>query len=120
MTSHGALTLTGLISLAVGMLMLFHNAPAPYHTSTALVLALTISLGLLWAFAMTKAVQVRRRPPEVQPMRVLGADGVVRTPSQVLVEGELWRARRDDGRELVPGELVRVAGVGDGLELRVE
>ncbi len=119
-TSHGALTLTGLISLAVGMLMLFHNAPRPYHTSTPLVVSITVALGLLWAFAMSKAVQVRRRPPEVGPLRVVGENGVVRTPSQVLVAGELWRAHREDGRELVPGEHVRVAGVEDGLELRVE
>jgi membrane-bound serine protease (ClpP class) len=30
-TSHGALTVSGLISLVVGSLMLFHNAPAPYN-----------------------------------------------------------------------------------------
>jgi membrane-bound serine protease (ClpP class) len=118
-TSHGALTLTGLISLAVGMLMLFHNAPAPYHTSTPLVLTITIALGLLWVFALTKAVQVRRRPPSVGPLRVVGADGVVRTPGQVFVEGELWHAHRVDGRDLVPGERVRVEGV-EGLELTVE
>ena len=118
-TSHGALTLTGLISLAVGMLMLFHNAPAPYHTSTPLVLTITIALGLLWVFALTKAVQVRRRPPSVGPLRVVGADAVVRTPGQVFVEGELWHAHRVDGRDLVPGEHVRVEGV-EGLELTVE
>src|SRR5262245_10193164 len=35
--SHGALTISGLISLGVGMVMLFHNAPAPYKTSVPLV-----------------------------------------------------------------------------------
>ncbi|HZR94766.1 MAG TPA: nodulation protein NfeD [Gaiellaceae bacterium] len=118
-TSHGALTLTGLLSLAVGMLMLFHNAPTPYRTSVPLVVSLTVALGLFWAFALSKAVQVRRRPPSVQPLRVVGADAVVRTPDQVFVEGELWHAHRADGRELVPGERVRVAGA-DGLELTVE
>jgi membrane-bound serine protease (ClpP class) len=118
-TSHGALTLTGLISLAIGMLLLFHNAPAPYHTSTPLVLTLTIAIGLLWVFALTKAVQVRRRPPSVGPLRVVGADAVVRTPGQVYVEGELWHAHRVDGRDLVPGEHVKVEAV-EGLELTVE
>jgi membrane-bound serine protease (ClpP class) len=117
--SHGALTVSGLISLAVGMLMLFHNAPAPYHTSLPLVLSLTIAIGGFWAFALGKAVQVRRRPVTVGPTRVLGADGVVRTPGQVFVEGELWRARRADGGQLVPGEHVRVEAV-DGLELTVK
>jgi membrane-bound serine protease (ClpP class) len=116
--THGALTISGLISLTVGMLMLFHNAPAPYHTSVWLTLAVTIPLGLFWAFAMGKAVQVRRRPPLVQPSRVLGAAAVVRSPGQVLVDGELWRARRSDGGDLVPGDRVQVEGV-DGLELTV-
>jgi membrane-bound serine protease (ClpP class) len=117
--SHGALTLTGLISLGVGMVMLFHNAPRPYHTSVPLVLSITVALGLFWAFAMAKAVQVRRRPVEVGPLRVVGADAVVRSPRQVFVEGELWRARSADGRDLVPGEHVRVEAV-EGLELTVE
>jgi len=116
--SHGALTVSGLIALAIGMLMLFHNAPAPYHTSIALVLSITIALGLLWAFALTKAVQVRRSPPLVQPARVVGAEAVVRSPGQVFVEGELWRARRADGGELRPGDRVRVAAM-NGLELTV-
>jgi membrane-bound serine protease (ClpP class) len=118
-TSHGALTLTGLISLAVGMLMLFHNAPSPYTTSVPLVLSLTVALGLFWAFALTKAVQVRRSPVSVGPVRVVGVDGVVRTPGQVFVAGELWRAHRANGEDLVPGERVRVEAV-EGLELTVE
>jgi membrane-bound serine protease (ClpP class) len=117
--THGALTVSGLVSLGIGMVMLFHNAPAPYHTSVPLVLTITITIGLFWAIAIAKAVQVRRQPPLVGPLRVVGAEGVVRSPGQVFVSGELWRARREDGRELVPGEHVKVAGV-EGLELRVE
>jgi len=117
--THGALTIGGLVSLAVGMIMLFHNAPAPYHTSLPLVLSITLTLGAFWAFALSKAVQVRRRPVTVGPNRVVGFDAVVRTPGQVFVAGELWRARRDDGELLVPGEHVRVKAVR-GLELTVE
>ena len=36
-TSHGALTLSGLVAMAVGFITLFHKAPAPYHTSVPLV-----------------------------------------------------------------------------------
>src|SRR4029453_2111199 len=43
--THGALTVSGLIALAVGMLMLFHSAPAPYKVDTWFVLAVTLSLG---------------------------------------------------------------------------
>ena len=117
-TTHGALTISGLISLTIGMLMLFHNAPAPYHTSVWITLAVTIPLGLFWVFALTKAVQVRRRPVTVGPNRVIGEQAVVRTPGQVLVAGELWQAHRADGSDLVPGDHVRVEAV-DGLELTV-
>lgn len=117
--THGALTISGLISLGVGMIMLFHNAPAPYHTSLPLVLSITIALGAFWAFALSKAVQVRRRPVVVGPNRVIGSEAVVRTPGQVFVAGELWRARREDGSQLVPGDHVRVTDV-HGLELTVE
>ena len=116
--THGALTVGGLTSLAFGMLLLFHNAPTPYHTSLPLVISLTVAIGAFWAFALTKAVQVRRRPAAVGPLRVVGAEGVVRTPTQVLVDGELWRARHADGTDLVPGEHVQVERA-DGLELTV-
>ena len=116
--SHGALTISGLIALGFGMVMLFHNAPAPYHTSVPIVLTFTLGLGLFWVFALTKAVQVRRRPVTVGPARVVGADAVVKAPGQVFVEGELWHAHRLDGGDLVPGSHVRVAAM-DGLELTV-
>jgi membrane protein implicated in regulation of membrane protease activity len=84
-----------------------------------LVLSITGVLGAFWALALTKAVQVRRRPVTVGPNRVVGEEAVVRTPGQVFVAGELWHAHRDDGAALVPGEHVRVTAV-HGLELVVE
>ena len=44
--THGALTVAGLISLVVGSLLLFHNAPAPYHhVNTPLVIGVAVGLG---------------------------------------------------------------------------
>ncbi len=116
--THGALTLSGLVSLAVGMLMLFHDVPAPYHTSLPLVISVTVAIGAFWAVALGKAVQVRRRPVSVGPQRIVGQEGVVRAPGFVFVAGELWRARRADGGELPIGTRVRVEAV-DGLEVTV-
>jgi membrane-bound serine protease (ClpP class) len=116
--THGALTVAGLTSLAVGMMMLFHNAPTPYHTSLPLVISIAVALGAFWALAIGKAVQIRRKPPSVGPLRVVGAEGIVRAPDQVMVAGELWRAHRADGGELVTGEHVRIESV-QGLELTV-
>lgn len=116
-TSHGALTVAGLISLAVGSLLLFQNAPG-YHTSKPLVVGVAVTLGAVWAFAMTKALQVRHRPVEVGPQLIAGSIGEVRGEGLVFVNGELWQARTPSGEELRPGERVRVESL-DGLVLTV-
>ena len=114
--SHGALAVSGLIALAVGLSTLFHNAPAPYETSVPLVVAITAVLGGLWAFAVTKSVQVRRQKASVGPDEILGMEGVMRDSRLVFVHGELWRARSD--ARLTPGQRVRVEQV-EGLTLSV-
>ena len=92
--SHGALTVSGLISIVVGSLMLFHNAPSPYNdVNTPLLVAFALALGGLWVFALTKAVQVRRRPVSVGPQMIVGEVGEARRGDMVFVHGELWRAR---------------------------
>jgi membrane-bound serine protease (ClpP class) len=114
--SHGALTISGLTAMAIGLATLFHNAPAPYHTSTWLIVGITVVLGGLWALAMSKAIAVRRRPVRVGPQEIIGEDGVAREGGYVFVRGELWRARSE--AVLHPGDLVRVDGL-DGLTLDV-
>ena len=117
-TSHGALTVAGLICLAVGAIMLFQNAPAPYEVSKPLVISVAVGLGALWAFAVGKAWQIRRQPVEMGPQTIEGAVGEVRRDGLVFVNGELWQARTPDGEQLRPGERVRVESL-DGLVLTV-
>ena len=117
-TSHGALTIAGLVCLAIGSIMLFQNAPAPYHTSKPLVISVAVGLGAVWAFAVGKAWQVRHRPVEVDPQMIAGSVGEVRDNGLVYVNGELWQARTAEGEELRPGERVRVEAL-DGLVLTV-
>ena len=116
--SHGALTVSGLISLVAGLLLLFHTAPSPYHTSVPLVASVAVLLGLFWAVALSKAVQVRRSPVSVGPQHIVGKTGEVREGGLVFVNGELWQARTPDGSPLEPGEHVTVEGV-EGLTLTV-
>jgi membrane-bound serine protease (ClpP class) len=114
--SHGALTLSGLVAMSIGMITLFHNLPAPYHTSETLVITITVLLGGLWAFAISKALAVKRQPARVGPQEIVGMEGVVRPGGLVFVHGELWRAESD--RPLREGEEVQVEAL-DGLSLRV-
>src|SRR5262249_7772620 len=119
-TSHGALTVSGLISMVVGVLLLFHNAPAPYdNVNTPLVVAFAVAIGGFWAFAISKAMQVRRRPAAVGPQLIVGDVGGARRDALVFVHGELGRARTAEGEPLRPGQPVRVSGVDPELVLEV-
>jgi len=117
-TSHGALTVAGLIAISVGAIMLFQNAPAPYHTSKPLVITIAVVLGSVWAFAVGKAWQVRHNAVQFAPEQIAGALGEVRRDGLVFVNGELWQARAAGGAQLHPGERVRVESL-DGLVLTV-
>jgi len=114
--THGALTLSGLVALAVGMLTLFHDAPAPYRIHVWFVLAVSAAIGSFMAFALGKAVQARRRPSLLGTM--VGEHGVARRDDLVFVRGELWQAQTEDGKPLEPGERVEVDSV-QGLRLIV-
>ena len=119
--SHGALAVSGLTSLVVGSLLLFHNAPAPYDdVNTPLLIAFALVLGTAWVFALTKAVQVRRAPVSVGPQTMIGEVGEARRDDMVFVNGELWRARSVANGPLRPGQRIRVSGVDPALVLEVE
>jgi membrane-bound serine protease (ClpP class) len=119
-TSHGALTVSGLIAFVIGSLMLFRNAPSPYHANSWLIASIAIVLGSAWLFAMTKAVQIRRSPVSVGPQTIVGEIGEFRGDGQVFVHGELWRANTPEGLSLKRGQKVRVDGIEPGLVLDVE
>ena len=115
-TSHGALTLSGLVAIAIGLVTLFHDAPAPYHTNVWAVVTVTALLGGFWALAVGKSLAVRRAPVSVGPEQIVGMRGVVRPGGQVFVRGELWRAR--SAEPLTTGDEVAVDAL-DGLTLDV-
>ena len=119
-TSHGALTVAGLISFVIGALMLFRNAPSPYHENVWLVVSIAAVLGAAWAFAISKAVQVRRAPISVGTQTMIGEIGEFRGSGQVFVRGELWQARAKPGQSLERGQKVRIDGIEPDLILDVE
>jgi membrane-bound serine protease (ClpP class) len=117
--SHGALTLAGSVSFVLGALILFDPAGPLYEVSLSVAIGVAGTIGLMTAFALTKAVQARRRPAEVGAQTVVGMTGTARYGGQVFANGELWRARTVDGSDLPPGEPVEVVGVDEGLVLEV-
>jgi membrane-bound ClpP family serine protease len=67
---------------------------------------------------LAKVIQVRRRPASVGPQTIVGTQGHVGRDGLVSVNGELWKARDNEGEQLARGDEVEVVGI-DGMELVV-
>ncbi len=117
--THGVLSAGGVISLVVGALLLF-NSPL-YRVSLSAIVAVALVTGLFFAFAVTKVVQARRRPPVTGREGLIGQLAEARTPLEphgtVFVKGELWQAESLEG-PLEKGEHVEVVGM-TGFRLQV-
>jgi membrane-bound serine protease (ClpP class) len=120
-TSYGLLALGGAVSFFFGALMLFDPAGDAFQVSVPVAVAVAGTLAAFAAFALTKVMQVRRRPAQTGAEQLVGQLGTARDVLDpfgfVLVNGELWRARTG-GTQIAAGSAVRVERV-DGLLLEV-
>lgn len=119
--SHGALGFAGTVALILGGLLLF-DAPGSFGRVNWVVIGVAAALSLAFFFVVVSAVaRARRRPATTGREGMTGEVGVARTrldPSgEVLVHGELWKARAEGGF-VGSGDAVEVVGM-DGLELHV-
>jgi membrane-bound serine protease (ClpP class) len=117
--THGILTAGGILSFAIGSLVLFNT---PYaQVSTTLVISVTLAMGAFFAFVIAKVVGAQRRQPKTGQEGLIGALATARTPltpeGVVFVQGERWDAVAEDG-PIDQGQRVRVTAV-DGVRLRV-
>ncbi len=120
-TSHGVLTVGGIVLLTLGGLLLV-DAPIPQlQVSLVTSLAVSIPFGLITAFLMTIALKARRNKIVTGEQGLVGETGIAQTSlspkGKVLVHGELWDAISSSA--LSEGQFVVVRKV-DGLTLQVE
>jgi membrane-bound serine protease (ClpP class) len=96
-TSYGVLGLAGTAALVAGGILAVEAAGGSVFLALALALPVAAGLIALVAVAGRKALEVGRRRPRGGADGLVGQVGVVRhalTPvGDVLVGGELWRAR---------------------------
>jgi membrane-bound serine protease (ClpP class) len=119
-TSHGVLTVVGLIAFIFGSVLLFPDIPG-YHLSPWAI----GSVAVLWAVLLSAVVRLvlkaRHGPKLVGVERLVGTIGVAKTElaprGVVLLSGEDWDAQADPS-PVGRGERVQVLEV-QGLTLRV-
>ena len=119
-TSHGVLAIGGIVSMALGSLMLYDAPEVGFRVSWR-VMAPTVALTAgFFLFALTLGVRAFRRRPLLGVSGLIGQSGVARgalePEGQVSVHGEIWRAVAD--RPLADGTRVTVVDV-QGLTLKV-
>jgi len=117
----GLLTAIGLLALAVGSWLSWHQVAPAIQISPWLIGGATVASVLYYGFGLTVAMQSRDRIVNTQRglIGLVGeARGRLAPEGPVYVKGTMWRGR-SGGDTIAPGTPVRVRGV-DGLVLKVE
>jgi membrane-bound serine protease (ClpP class) len=125
LASYGLLGVAGVLALGAGGLLAISEAGGSVVLGLAIFLPIAIGLVAFMVVAGRKSLALRRRRPKSGAQALIGRVGVIRhVPApvgDVLVEGELWRARNswgDDEPALREGEHVVIEQV-HGLTLEV-
>lgn len=119
--SYGLLTVGGIISLALGSIMLFET-PVPYfRASLSVIIPTVVVTAGFFIFALSLALKAQLAKPATGSEGLLGEVGITKTrlnpEGKVFVHGELWNAFAEGLIE--EGEKIRVLKT-EGLRLKVE
>ena len=119
--SFGVLGIGGIISMALGSLLLFDTQGSDIGVDRSIVFT---AVGTLGAFVLTVSYLVfrsQKSKPALGVEGLIGEIGEVRgklsPKGKVFVHGEYWNAQADG--EIDVGEKVKVVGYDDGMCLRV-
>ena len=129
-TSHGLLTVGGLICFALGASALYTEPGDPFApivgVATPVIVVTTVTTAILMGLITVVAVRTRRMSgsPGLVGINIgSGMHGVVKRPLEPLgsvhIAGEEWTARSADDRPIERGTPVKVVAV-DGLTVLVE
>jgi membrane-bound serine protease (ClpP class) len=119
--SHGVLALGGIVSMALGSLMLFDAPEIGFRLSWWVIAPTVGATAGLFVFVVTVGMRALVRRPMLGASGMIGRSAVARgaldREGQVTVGGEIWRAVAE-GEAIADGAPVRVIGV-EGLTLKV-
>ena len=120
-TSHGILTIGGVVSMVLGSMMLYDAPETGLRISWLVIIPTVGAMAGLVIAAVSMGLRALYRPASTGAAGMMGQVGVVKRAldpeGQVLIGGELWQAVAEDG-PVAAGEMVRVARM-DGLTLTV-
>jgi membrane-bound serine protease (ClpP class) len=119
--SHGVLAIGGIISMALGSLMLFDAPEVGFRLSWWVIVPTVGCTAGLFLFVVAAGVRALARRPLLGPSGLIGqlavARGQLAPEGQVVLHGEIWRAIAQ-GDAVDEGGRVKVVDV-EGLTLKV-
>ncbi|HSH00682.1 MAG TPA: nodulation protein NfeD [candidate division Zixibacteria bacterium] len=111
-TSYGLLTVGGIVSLALGGLMLIDTYDPALQVSVSVIWSVALGVGLVMALVVFLIAKSYRRQVSTGAEGMVGQIGIVRKAlapeGLALVAGELWKARSLDKDAIEPGAEVVV------------
>ncbi|GAQ94881.1 membrane-bound serine protease [Thermodesulfovibrio aggregans] len=120
-TSHGLLTLGGVICFILGSIMLFDTANPLFKLSLSVIIPVTAVTAMFFGILLRLAYKAHKRKPVTGVEELIGMKGIAKTDidrqrGMVMVHGELWQAISD--HEIKKDEEIIVEEV-IGLTLKV-
>src|SRR5437016_5087876 len=121
-TTHGVLTIGGIIAFLIGSLMLFNRGDPLFRLSLNYIIPATLVTAAFFIFVIGKGLRAQRLPLKVGKETLIGKTVTALTPvdsrnGRIFVEGEYWNAISDTPIE--KDEQAEIAAV-QGLTVKLQ
>jgi membrane-bound serine protease (ClpP class) len=121
-TSHGILTIGGIIAMIIGSLMLFESSSPFMKLSLYVILAAVFFISFFFILTIRLAYKAHKRTPVTGSEGLVGLEGIVtkditKNGGMVSLHGELWSAYSEE--PISKGEKIIVENVS-GLKVKVK
>ncbi len=121
-TTHGVLTVGGIIAFLIGSLMLFNRGDPLFRLSLNYIIPATLVTAAFFIFVIGKGLRAQRLPVKVGADILIGKTVTALTPvdsrsGRIFVEGEYWNAISDT--PIQKDEQAEIAAV-HGLTLKLQ
>jgi len=121
-SSYGFLVLGGIISFALGAILLFDTPESDVRVGFDVVIASTLAFGLFFAYVIFYLVKAQKLAPQMGLEGFVGKEGTavseIHAAGKVYIDGEYWDAVSDE--PVGKGEKVAVVEALKGFRLKVK
>ena len=121
-TSFGLLSLGGVISFALGALLLFDTPESDVRVGFEVVIATTLAVGLFFFYVAYYLVKAQKLSPQMGSEGIVGESGEavsdIHTEGKVYLLGEYWDAESES--PIAEGDKIEVVEYKKGFKLKVK